>query len=103
VSVKINIPESVNPPGTELTVSYNGDVHEPYTYKVASDGTVSVEEQHLADFLRAIPGSTPASAAAEAAVEDQGAQVVPPTVNDATVADSTGDKAAPARRGGSST
>jgi hypothetical protein len=51
-TVKVTVPDAAGP---EIRVSYAGD--EPITYPV-KNGTVTVQAEHLADFLGAVEGST---------------------------------------------
>jgi hypothetical protein len=55
VAVKVAVPESAGP---ELAVSYGGDP--PVKYRVTKEGLVEVADEHLDEFLAAIPGAKPA-------------------------------------------
>ena len=62
-AVTMNVPK-----GDPFTLTYGGNVDQPQTYKPTEAGTVTVEREHLAAFLQAIPGATPASEPAQEAV-----------------------------------
>lgn len=64
--VTMNVPKGTQP----FTLTYGGNIDQPQTYKPTDGGTVQVEQEHLAEFLRFLPGATPASNSAEQAVSD---------------------------------